>query len=86
MPRTAQKPTDAVTLLKNDHRTVEGLFEKFEKTNAKTAKEKLAKQICLELMSSTSRLASATSFGLTPADLRLSGGRSIPLAGRSSSA
>jgi len=50
MPRTAQKPTDAVTLLKNDHRTVEGLFEKFEKTNAKTAKEKLAKQICLELM------------------------------------
>ena len=50
MPRTKAKAMDAIALLKNDHRTVEGLFERFEKTNAKTAKEKIAKQVCLELM------------------------------------
>jgi hemerythrin superfamily protein len=50
MPRTTAKPMDAIALLKNDHRTVEGLFERFEKTSAKSAKEKIAKQVCLELM------------------------------------
>ena len=50
MPRTTAKPMDAIALLKNDHRTVEGLFERFEKTSAKAAKEKIAKQVCLELM------------------------------------
>jgi hypothetical protein len=51
MPRNGNaKPVDAVTLLKNDHRTVEGLFERFENTSGKAAKEKIAKQVCLELM------------------------------------
>jgi len=50
MSRTTAKPMDAIALLKNDHRTVEGMFERFEKTSAKAAKEKIAKQVCLELM------------------------------------
>ena len=50
MPRTTAKPMDAIALLKNDHRTVEGLFERFEKSRVKTAKEKIAKLVCLELM------------------------------------
>ena len=50
MPRSSPKPMDAIALLKNDHRTVEGLFKRFEKTSAKAAKEKIAKQVCLELM------------------------------------
>jgi hemerythrin superfamily protein len=45
----ADKNQDAVALLKEDHRTVEGLFEQFEKASGDGRKEKLAKQICLEL-------------------------------------
>ncbi len=45
----AEKNQDAVALLKEDHRTVEGLFEQFEKASGDGRKEKLAKQICLEL-------------------------------------
>lgn len=41
--------TDAIALLKADHRTVEELFEKFEKTSSSTQKEKLCRQICTEL-------------------------------------
>ncbi len=41
--------TDAIALLKADHRTVEELFEKFEATSAKASKRKIAQQICLEL-------------------------------------
>ena len=41
---------DAVGLLKKDHRTVEELFERFENTNGKATKAKIAQQICLELM------------------------------------
>ena len=40
---------DAIALLKNDHRTVEDLFADFEKASGDGRKEKLAKQICLEL-------------------------------------
>ena len=40
---------DAVALLKDDHRTVEGLFAQFEKATGDGRKEKLARQICLEL-------------------------------------
>lgn len=47
MPTTRQP--DAVTLLKQDHRTVEDLFEKFESTNGKATKAKLAQRICAEL-------------------------------------
>ena len=40
---------DAIALLKQDHRTVEELFEQFEKASGEGRKQKLAQQICLEL-------------------------------------
>ncbi len=40
---------DAVALLKQDHRTVEDLFEQFERASGEGRKQKLAEQICLEL-------------------------------------
>lgn len=40
---------DAVTLLKADHRTVEQLFDRFEKAKSDAQKRKLAEQICTEL-------------------------------------
>jgi hypothetical protein len=40
---------DATRLLTEDHRTVEELFEKFEKAGRDGKKEKLARQICTEL-------------------------------------
>lgn len=42
------KFTDAIALLKADHRKVEDLFEKFEKASS-TQKAKIAQQICDEL-------------------------------------
>ncbi len=44
-----QEYTDAITLLKADHREVEALFEQFEEASGKAAKQKLAHQICVEL-------------------------------------
>lgn len=41
--------TDAIMLLKHDHREVEDLFEKFEKASGDGRKQKLAEQICNEL-------------------------------------
>lgn len=46
--RRAETP-DAITLLKNDHREVEGWFEEFEKTNSAAKKQKLANRICTAL-------------------------------------
>ncbi len=43
------KPKDAVALLKEDHRTVEELFEQFEKASGDGRKQKLATEICTEL-------------------------------------
>jgi hemerythrin superfamily protein len=43
------KELDAIALLKQDHRTVEDLFAQFEKASGEGRKEKLARQICLEL-------------------------------------
>ena len=40
---------DAIAMLKADHRKVEELFAKFEGTNGKATKQRLAEQICLEL-------------------------------------
>ncbi|HYC74379.1 hemerythrin domain-containing protein [Brevundimonas sp.] len=40
---------DAIAMLKADHRKVEELFAKFEETNGKATKQRLAEQICLEL-------------------------------------
>lgn len=45
----ATQQQDAIALLKDDHRTVEELFEQFEKARGDGRKEKLAQQICLEL-------------------------------------
>ena len=47
------KSQDAITLLKNDHREVEQLFEQFEKAKGDGRKEKLALQICKELTNHT---------------------------------
>jgi hypothetical protein len=44
------KKIDAVELLKADHRTVEDLFEKFESAGGESSKQKLAEQICMELI------------------------------------
>ncbi|MBN8606071.1 MAG: hemerythrin domain-containing protein [Caulobacterales bacterium] len=44
------KPMEAVALLKADHRIVEGLFEEFENTKGAKAKQRIANQICLELI------------------------------------
>ena len=44
-----QEKQDAVALLKADHDKVEQLFAKFEKASGDGTKEKIAKQICLEL-------------------------------------
>ena len=41
--------TDAIALLKADHRKVEGLFEQFEKARGSGRKQALAEQICNEL-------------------------------------
>jgi len=43
------KSQDAIALLKSDHRTVEELFEKFEKASGDGRKQSLAEEICLEL-------------------------------------
>jgi hemerythrin superfamily protein len=45
----ATKEQDAVALLKEDHRTVEKLFEQFEKASGDGRKQKVAEQICMEL-------------------------------------
>ena len=47
MPR--ETFTDAIALLKADHRKVEDLFEKFENATSSSAKQKLAHEICTEL-------------------------------------
>lgn len=41
--------TDAIALLKADHRKVEDLFEKFEKSTSAERKQALAQEICVEL-------------------------------------
>jgi hypothetical protein len=40
---------DAIKLLTNDHRTVEKLFEDYEKARGASRKEKLVREICTEL-------------------------------------
>jgi len=43
------KSQDAIALLKEDHRAVEKLFKEYEEAKGEGRKQKLAKQICLEL-------------------------------------
>jgi len=49
MTASKERPTDAIALLKADHRLVEELFDKFEKARSSEVKQKLAHQICMEL-------------------------------------
>lgn len=44
------KSKDAIELLKHDHREVEKLFKEFESAKGEGRKQKLAHQICLELI------------------------------------
>ncbi len=48
--QTGAGNADAVALLKADHRTVEGLFEKYQKANSISEKQQLAQQVCTELI------------------------------------
>src|SRR6476660_7457870 len=43
------KQQDAIALLKEDHRTVADLFEKFEKATGDGRKQAIAEEICLDL-------------------------------------
>jgi len=47
MAETTQQ--DAIALLKEDHRTVAALFEKFEKATGDGRKKSIAEEICLDL-------------------------------------
>jgi len=49
MPKKQPEKMDAIALLKQDHRNVEALFAKFEKTKDKRTKKALATEICTEL-------------------------------------
>jgi hypothetical protein len=44
------KSQDAIALLKADHRTVEELFDKYEKASSAEQKKSLAEKICTELV------------------------------------
>lgn len=46
----ADKAPDAIALLKADHRAVEDLFEQFEATSSASKQQKLATEICTELV------------------------------------
>ncbi|HLT77159.1 MAG TPA: hemerythrin domain-containing protein [Ferrovibrio sp.] len=49
MSEMMASPTDAITLLKRDHREVETMFKEFEQLESKAEKGKLAAKICLML-------------------------------------
>ena len=44
-----QEPIDAITLLKMDHRVVDGLFDDFDKARGSERKAKIVQKICDEL-------------------------------------
>jgi hemerythrin superfamily protein len=44
------KPEDAIALLKADHRKVEELFEAFESAKGSKAKQRIANEVCMELI------------------------------------
>jgi hypothetical protein len=48
-PRKNGTGPDAISLLKSDHREVEGWFEQFEKSRSEERKEELAQKICTAL-------------------------------------
>jgi hemerythrin superfamily protein len=48
-PASAQKPKEAIALLRADHKVVSDLFDDYEKTRSNSKKKELVKQICTEL-------------------------------------
>ena len=46
---SGRRKADAIEMLKEDHRRVEALFDKYEQAKRRAEKSKLAQQICLEL-------------------------------------
>ena len=71
-----QSYTDAIAVLKADHRKVEDLFEQFEKAGGAAAKRKLAQQICLELKIHT--MIEEEMYGMTFSANRLKRFRAPP--------
>src|SRR4051812_42800231 len=53
MRKNKNSTDDAIALLKNDHRTVEELFQKFETVESPNDKQQMARQICNELITHT---------------------------------
>lgn len=47
--RAAARPSDAIKLLKDDHREVKAWFKEYDKTDDDAAKQELADKICLAL-------------------------------------
>jgi hemerythrin superfamily protein len=47
--RSSSAGADALTLLRTDHKNVQGMFDQFEKTRSSDRKQALAEQICNEL-------------------------------------
>jgi hypothetical protein len=52
--KSSRGSANAISMLKADHRKVEGLFKRYEKSKNQGAKAKLAQEICLELSVHTS--------------------------------
>ena len=48
--RAAAKPVDAIKLLKDDHREVQGWFKEYDKTDDDAKKQELADRICEALL------------------------------------
>lgn len=46
---SAQRPADAIKLLKADHKEVKGWFKQYERLDAKAEKQALAEKICMAL-------------------------------------
>jgi hemerythrin superfamily protein len=51
--RTSTKRTDAISLLKADHRQVEGWFAQFQESGSTSTKQRLASEICQALIAHT---------------------------------
>jgi hypothetical protein len=49
-PKSSDRIDDAITLLKNDHRSVEKLFDSYFQATRRAEKAKLAQRACLELV------------------------------------
>lgn len=48
-PRSSSRATNAISILRADHKLVNELFEQFESTRSSAKKQKIVQQICTEL-------------------------------------